>query len=92
MFVTNSPNAIVHANADCNCASCLQLCKPGMNGLPPSMLSCQNTCFVEKINDVKTNGVTTEKYRDNVISITAAIKSARQVSKVTFNYPMLECS
>ena len=53
---------------------------------------CQNTCSVEKTNDVKTAGVTTEKYRDNVIPITAAIKSARQVSKVTFNYPMLECS
>lgn len=53
---------------------------------------CRNTCSVEKTSDVKANGVTTEKYRDNVIPITAVIKSSRQVSKVTFNYPMLECS
>lgn len=83
MFFTNSPNAIEHADADCNCAS------------------SQNVSFINKTNDVKKSGKSTEQYRDNVISITAAIKSAGKVSsgqmnvkkagKVKFIYPMLEC-
>lgn len=78
MFVTIRPNAIEHADADCNCAS------------------SQNISFINKTNDAKKAGKSTEQYRDNVISINAAIKSAKKVSaqkagNVKFNYPMLEC-
>jgi hypothetical protein len=58
--------------------------------------SSQNVSFINKTSDAKKNGMSTEKYRDNVISITAAIKSAEKVSvqkvcNVKFIYPMLEC-
>jgi len=53
--------------------------------------SSQNVSFINKTNDVKKPAMSTEQCRGNVISITAAIKSARQVSKVEFIYPMLEC-
>jgi hypothetical protein len=71
------------------------------NTIEPVVADChcassQNIRFINKTNDVKKSGMPTEKYRDNVISITAAIKSAermsaRKVSKVEFIYPMLEC-
>jgi len=53
--------------------------------------SSQNVSFINKTNDVKKPGMSTEQYRGNVISITAAIKSAEKVSRVEFIYPMLEC-
>ena len=98
MFVINGTSVIQHADADCHCTSFEQWRKHDMKGLQPCVLSSQNSFF-----EAKANGVTaTDSSRDNVISITALIKSARQlsagqvnsgqVSKVKFNYPMLECS
>jgi len=98
MFKTNGPKALEHADAGCLCTSSDQLCKAAMNGLPLVVFSSQNTPFLNKANEVKS----TEKYRDNVISITTAIRSsgaenvaqtkAVRVSPIRFVYPMLECS
>jgi hypothetical protein len=68
-----------------------------MELVSPCVLPCQNGNCVNKTDKVEKTGMTTEKYRGNVISITAALKSAGQVSaakvkKAGFNYPMLECS
>lgn len=78
MFVTIRPNAIEHADADCNCAS------------------SQNISFINKTSDAKKTGKSTGQFRNNVISINAAIKSAKMLSaqktgNVKFIYPMLEC-
>lgn len=83
MFVTIRPNAIEPADADCNCAS-------------RQNVRFINVRFINKTSDAKNIGMSTEQYRDNVISINAAIKSAKKVSaqkagNVKFIYPMLEC-
>jgi len=104
MFKTSGPKSIEqaesieHADADCLCATHAQLRKADMNGLPSAVFSSQNTPFLNKPNEVKS----TDKYRDNVISITTAIRpsgavkmaqmKAVRVSSIKFNYPMLECS
>jgi hypothetical protein len=98
MFKTNGPKAVEHADADCLCTSSEQVCKADMNGLPSVVFSSQNTPFLIKTNEVKS----TDKYRDNVISITTAIRpsgavkmaqmKAARVSSIKFIYPMLECS
>jgi hypothetical protein len=98
MFKTNGPKAIEHTDADCLCTSSDQVRMADMNGLPSVVFSSQNTPFKNKTNEVKS----TDKYRDNVISITTAIRSsgavkvgqmkAVRVSSIKFIYPMLECS
>lgn len=98
MFNTNGSNEIFHIDAECNCASCEQLCKPDMNGLPPSVLSIQNTPFPNNNFEEKS----ANKYRDNVISIKSAPRPSGATKKVqiqavgsssiNFIYPMLECS
>lgn len=96
MFVTIRTNTIEHADADCNCAPGKKLCQHCLNGLPPPPLPRQNVSFINKTKDVKKTGMPTAQYRDNVVSINAASKSAQKVSaqkagKVKFIYPMLEC-
>jgi len=90
MFKTNGPKAIEHADAGCVFTATDQLCKTYMNGLPSAVFSSQNTPFLNKPDEVKR----ADKYRDNVISITTAIRSAEavKVSAIKFIYPMLECS
>ena len=96
MFVTIRTNAIEHADADCNCAPGKKSCQHCLNALPPSSLPRQNVSFINKTNNVKKKGMSTAQYRDNVISINAASKSAKKLGAqkagiVKFNYPMLEC-
>jgi hypothetical protein len=96
MFVTIRTNAIEHADADCNCVPGKKLCQHCLNGLPPSSLPRQNVSFINKPNDAKEKCMPTAQYRDNVISINAAGKSAtkpgaQKAGNVKFNYPMLEC-
>ena len=96
MFVTIRTNAIEHADADCNCAPGKKLCQHCLNGLPPSSLPSQNVSFINKNSDDKKKGRSPAQFRDNVISINAARKSAKKLGaqkagNVKFNYPMLEC-
>jgi hypothetical protein len=98
MFKTNGPNPIEHADADRLCTSPDQLHKADMNGLPSAVFSSQNTSLLNKPNEVRS----TDKYRDNVISITTAFRpsgavkigqmKAVRVNSIKFIYPMLECS
>lgn len=97
MFVTNGPNTIVHEDADCHCSCCKQLHKPDKIVALPSLLFPRSANVVTKTAHVETNAIAAAHYRDNVISISAAMKSAKQVStekvrKAMFKYPMLECS
>ena len=54
-----------------------------MELVSPCVLPCQNGNCVNKTDKVEKTGMTTEKYRGNAISITAALKSAGQVSAAT---------
>ena len=94
MFDTNGPNAIAHEDANCHCSCCKQLPKPAKIIILPSALFRQRANLMNK-TDIA--GTATANYRGNVISISAAIKSAEQARAVKagqakFNYPMLECT
>jgi hypothetical protein len=98
MFKTNGPKVIEHADADRLSTSTDQLRNADMIGLPSALFSSQNTPFLHKPNEIKS----TDTYRDNVISITTALrpsgavkmgqKKAVRESSIKFIYPMLECS
>lgn len=97
MFVTNGPNTIEHADADCHCSCCKQLHKPDKIAALPFLMLRQSANLVNKTTNVYTPDIVAAQYRDNVISISAAIKSAKQlraekIRPAKFNYPMLECS
>jgi hypothetical protein len=97
MFVTNGINTIGHANADSHCSSCKQLHKPDKIGALPSLMFHHRANLANRTAYVKTGRIDTTRSPDNVISLSAAIKSAgklraEKVRQAKFNYPMLECS
>jgi hypothetical protein len=103
MFDSNEPSVILHADTECNCVPAEEFCAPNLNRLPASIISSQNTaCVDNKKNNFNKAEMPTHKYRNNVISITTAIRSsvaikpgkvrAMGVSSIEFVYPMLECS
>jgi len=59
MLISNWPNAIAHVDADCFYASCEQLRRPDLKGLPICVLSSQDACVVAKTYDAKAAGITT---------------------------------
>jgi hypothetical protein len=96
MFVTNGTNTIGHAKADCHCSSCKQLHKPDKIVALPSLMFRHRTNLAHRTEYAKTGGIDASRSRDNVISLSAAIKSAgklraEKVRQARFNYPMLEC-
>lgn len=97
MFVTNGPNTIAHADADCHCSSCKQSRKPDkIVALPSLMLRQGGNCVNESAN-MRPGGGAAAQSRGNVIPISAATRFAGQlrpetVEQAKFNYPMLECS
>lgn len=97
MFVTNGPNTIAHADADCHCSSCKQSLKPDKIVAMPSVKFRQGADILNNAAIVKTCAANTTQSGGNVISLAAVIKSAGQArrqkaEKAKFNYPMLECS
>jgi hypothetical protein len=97
MFVINGINTIGHANADCHCSSCKQLHKPDKIVALPSFKFRHRANLAHGAAYAKTGGIDAIRSRDNVISFSAAIKSAgelraEKVRRAKFNYPMLECS
>jgi len=97
MFVPNGPNAIEHEDAGCHCACCEQMRKPDKIVTLPSLMIQENANFGHETINVKISGIGITQFPRNVISISAAIKSAEQVRlerlrQAKFNYPMLECN
>ena len=96
MSVTNAPNANGHEDADCNCARWEQLHKPDKITSQPFLIFSRGAKCVSKTAIVKTSGMATVSYKDNVIFIVAAkplvLANVQKMSKAKFNYPMLECS
>lgn len=97
MFVTNGINTIEHADADCHCSSCKQLHKPDKIVALPSLMFRHRANLVNKTARDKTGGIDISRSRDNVVSLSAAIKAAgtlraEKIRQAKFNYPMLECS
>lgn len=97
MFVIKEQNSIVHEDADCNLVPCRQLNKPDKIVASTSGLFHPDANIENKTHNMNTDDMAIAVYRDNVISISAAIKSAKQASAqklrlAKFNYPMLECS
>ncbi|HUX90726.1 MAG TPA: hypothetical protein VMV48_08560 [Gallionellaceae bacterium] len=97
MFVTNGSNTIAHADADCHCSSCKQSLKPDKIVAMPSAIFRQGADMLNNAAIVKRCAASTPQSGSNVISLSAAIKSAGQArrqkaEKAKFNYPMLECS
>lgn len=59
MPASNWPNAIAHVDADCFYASCEQLRRPDLKGVPICVMSSQDACIVAKTYDAKAAGITT---------------------------------
>lgn len=97
MFVTNGPNTIAHANADCDCSTCKQLHKPAKIVALPSLMFREPVILMNKTADTQTGGIETRPVQSNVISLSAVLKTASQLRvqktrQAKFHYPMLECS
>lgn len=97
MFVTNGPNTIEHANADCDCSSCKQLHKPAKIIALPFLMFHHRVNSMNKPTHFKTGVIETSPSQGNVISLSAVLKTAAQLRaeklrQAKFNYPMLECS
>jgi len=97
VFVTNGPNTIEHANADCDCSSCKQLHKPAKIIALPSLMFRDPATLMNKTADIKTGGIKAQAVQSNVILLSAVLKTAAQLRvqktrQAKFHYPMLECS
>lgn len=97
MFVTNGPNTIEHADADCDCSSCKQLHKPAKIVALPSLMFCRRANLMNNAEHEKTGEIELRPAHSNVILLSAALKAAGhlradKLRQAKFNYPMLECS